>query len=65
MTVTVDGNEALSLRRKVDMLTLELEKSQFKLHTVTEQAKYMFRFARESCEHHDRFQQRMRDEAKK
>eukprot|EP00971_Amphidinium_carterae_P229396 4550974-Amphidinium_carterae.1 len=65
MTVTVDGNEALSLRRKVDTLTLELEKSQFELHTVTEQAKYMFRFATESLEHHERFQQRMRDEAKK
>eukprot|EP00971_Amphidinium_carterae_P063040 1247385-Amphidinium_carterae.1 len=36
-----------------------------KLHTVTEQAKYMFRFASESREHHERFQQRMRDEAKK
>eukprot|EP00971_Amphidinium_carterae_P208673 4140314-Amphidinium_carterae.1 len=47
------------------MLTLELEKSQFELHTVTEQARYMFRFAKESREHHERFQQRMRNEAKR
>eukprot|EP00971_Amphidinium_carterae_P320232 6365615-Amphidinium_carterae.1 len=47
------------------MKTLELEKSQFKLHTVTEQVKYMFRFATESRQHHKRFQQRMRDKARR
>eukprot|EP00971_Amphidinium_carterae_P206356 4094888-Amphidinium_carterae.1 len=63
--MTVHGDKALGLQRKVDMLTLELEKSQFELHTVTEEAKYMFRFTTESCEHHKRFQQRMRNEAKR
>eukprot|EP00971_Amphidinium_carterae_P106781 2115164-Amphidinium_carterae.1 len=47
------------------MKTLKLKKSQFKLHTVTEQAKYMFRFATESRQHHKSFQQRMRDETRK
>eukprot|EP00971_Amphidinium_carterae_P071023 1404170-Amphidinium_carterae.1 len=63
--MTADGNESLSLRRRVDMLTLDPEKNQFELQTVTEQAKYMYRFATESREHHERFQQRMRDEAKR
>eukprot|EP00971_Amphidinium_carterae_P003817 75784-Amphidinium_carterae.1 len=47
------------------MLTLELEKNQFELQTITEQAKYMYRFATESREHHECFQQRMREEAKR
>eukprot|EP00971_Amphidinium_carterae_P072603 1435901-Amphidinium_carterae.1 len=63
--MTAEGNEELNLRRRVDLLTLELEKTQFELQTVTEQAKYMYRFAAESREHHERFQQRMRDEAKR
>eukprot|EP00971_Amphidinium_carterae_P303041 6021468-Amphidinium_carterae.1 len=33
LRMTVHGDEALGLGRKVDMLTLELEKSQFELHT--------------------------------
>eukprot|EP00971_Amphidinium_carterae_P164432 3260197-Amphidinium_carterae.1 len=33
LRMTVDGNEAMSLRRQLDMKTLELEKSQFELHT--------------------------------
>eukprot|EP00971_Amphidinium_carterae_P287890 5715221-Amphidinium_carterae.1 len=65
LRMTVDGNEALSLRRQLDMKTLELEKCQFELHTTTEQAKYMFRFANESRKHHESFQQRMQNEAKR
>eukprot|EP00971_Amphidinium_carterae_P103022 2039147-Amphidinium_carterae.1 len=65
LRMTVDGSEAMSLRRQLDMKTLELEKCQFELHTVTEQAKYMFRFATASRKHHESFQQRMRDEAKR
>eukprot|EP00971_Amphidinium_carterae_P264303 5243099-Amphidinium_carterae.1 len=38
LRMTAEGNEELSLRRRVDLLTLELEKSQFELQTVTEQA---------------------------
>eukprot|EP00971_Amphidinium_carterae_P006056 119256-Amphidinium_carterae.1 len=38
LRMTAEGNDELSLRRRVDLLTLELEKAQFKLQTVTEQA---------------------------
>eukprot|EP00971_Amphidinium_carterae_P315119 6263759-Amphidinium_carterae.2 len=60
LRMTAEGNDELNLRRRVDLLTLELEKANFELQTVTEQAKYMYRFATESREHHERFQQRMR-----
>eukprot|EP00971_Amphidinium_carterae_P266031 5277043-Amphidinium_carterae.1 len=63
--MTAEGNDELNLRRRVDLLTLELEKTQFELQTVTEQAKFMYRFATESRTHHERFQQRMREEAKR
>eukprot|EP00971_Amphidinium_carterae_P037866 744625-Amphidinium_carterae.1 len=63
--MTAEGNDELNLRRRVDLLTLELEKTQFELRTVTEQAKYMYRFATENRAHHERFQQRMREEAKR
>eukprot|EP00971_Amphidinium_carterae_P285911 5676861-Amphidinium_carterae.1 len=55
LRMTVEGNEELTVRRRVDLLTLELEKSQFELKTVTEQAKYICRFATESREHHETF----------
>eukprot|EP00971_Amphidinium_carterae_P076342 1507495-Amphidinium_carterae.1 len=54
----------MNLRKRVDLLTLELEKSQFEAKTVTEQARYMYRFGQESRAHHEQFQQRMRDEAR-
>eukprot|EP00971_Amphidinium_carterae_P218079 4329158-Amphidinium_carterae.1 len=38
LRMTAEGNEELNLRRRVDLLTLELEKTQFELQTVTEQA---------------------------
>eukprot|EP00971_Amphidinium_carterae_P134618 2668063-Amphidinium_carterae.2 len=53
-------NEEMNLRRRVDLLTLELEKTPFELRTVTEQAKYMYRFATESHARHEQFQQQMR-----
>eukprot|EP00971_Amphidinium_carterae_P026838 529537-Amphidinium_carterae.1 len=59
LRMTAEGNEELNLRRRVDLLTLELEKTQLELQTVTEQAKYMYRFATESRKHHESFQQRM------
>eukprot|EP00971_Amphidinium_carterae_P134085 2657207-Amphidinium_carterae.1 len=62
--MTVEGSKAMSLRRRVDLLTLELEKARFENKTVTEQARYMYRFAQESRSHHQQFQQRMRNEAK-
>eukprot|EP00971_Amphidinium_carterae_P338433 6475765-Amphidinium_carterae.1 len=62
LRMAVEGNEELNPRRRVDLLTLELEKSQFELQTVTEQAKYMYRFTTESRAHQE---QRMREEAKR
>eukprot|EP00971_Amphidinium_carterae_P350738 6491715-Amphidinium_carterae.3 len=53
-----------TLRKRVGLVTLELEKAQFENKTVTEQARYMYRFAQESRTHHEQFQQRMRNEAK-
>eukprot|EP00971_Amphidinium_carterae_P065101 1290291-Amphidinium_carterae.1 len=38
LRMTTEGSEELNLRRKVDLLMLELEKTQFELQTVTEQA---------------------------
>eukprot|EP00971_Amphidinium_carterae_P351636 6492204-Amphidinium_carterae.1 len=65
LRMTVEGNGELNPRRRVDLLMLELEKSQFELRTVIEKAKYMYRVATESRAHHERFQQRMREEAKR
>eukprot|EP00971_Amphidinium_carterae_P227317 4508762-Amphidinium_carterae.1 len=45
--------------------TLELEKVQFETKTVSEQARYMYRWAQDSRQHHEHFQQRMRGEAKR
>eukprot|EP00971_Amphidinium_carterae_P264323 5243364-Amphidinium_carterae.1 len=38
LRMSVEGSEELNLRRRLHLLTLELEKSQFELRTVTEQA---------------------------
>eukprot|EP00971_Amphidinium_carterae_P076889 1518926-Amphidinium_carterae.1 len=65
LRMTVEGNDELNLHRRVDLLTLELERSQYELGTVTEQAKYMYRFATETRSHPERFQQRMREEARR
>eukprot|EP00971_Amphidinium_carterae_P015417 304504-Amphidinium_carterae.1 len=64
LRMTVEGGEEMNPRRRVDLLTLQLEKAQFENKTVTEQARYMYRFAQESRTHHEQFQQRMRNEAK-
>eukprot|EP00971_Amphidinium_carterae_P274936 5455398-Amphidinium_carterae.1 len=52
LRMSVEGGEEMSLRRRVDLLTLELEKAQFETKT-------------ESRTHHEQFQQRMRNEAKR
>eukprot|EP00971_Amphidinium_carterae_P058392 1155273-Amphidinium_carterae.1 len=48
LCMSVEGNDELNPRRRVDLLTLELEKSLL-----------------QKVEHHERFQQRMRDEARR
>eukprot|EP00971_Amphidinium_carterae_P238313 4731015-Amphidinium_carterae.2 len=42
-----------------------MEQSQFETKTVTEQARHMYCFAQESRTHHEQFQHRMRNEAKR
>eukprot|EP00971_Amphidinium_carterae_P068751 1361432-Amphidinium_carterae.1 len=40
LRMSTSGSEEMNLRRRVDVLTLELEKAQFENKTVSQQATY-------------------------